>query len=99
MISIHCYNWTDFFFSLQNEQQQGELNGLVALFQQLHQGLQTQMLTPAGRENNKVSLLNGITTFFMTWIRRYKQKQTNKKKKVISKIPVDSNLTFSSYAW
>ena len=42
-----------YYFPLQNEQQQCELNKLVALFQQLHQGLQTQMLTD--RVTNKVS--------------------------------------------
>ena len=47
---------------------------------------------------NCISSIKGIFSdsnniFFMTWIRRYKQK------KLKSKISVGSNFTFSSYAW
>ena len=38
-------------------------------------------------------IFSDSTTHFMTWIRRYKQKQH------ISKISVDSKLMFSCYAW
>ena len=49
-------------------------------------------------KEKKSVFLKGIfsdsnSIFFMVWIRRYKQK------KLISKISVDSNFTFSSYAW